>query len=1058
MSLSHHCIDKPIFASVIWILVSIVGLLAYFAMPIEQYPPIVPPTVVVSASYPGASADVVADTVATPIEQEVNGVEKMLYMSSQSTNDGSMSLTITFELGTNLDTAQVLVQNRVSIALARLPEEVRRRGVTTKKNSPDLMMVVNLFSDDGTLDQKFIGNYATLRIKDTLARLKGVGDLRVNGSSDYAMRLWLDPDKMASRDMVVGDVLSALRGQNVQVPAGTLGQQPVTSPTAFEISVQTKGRLTKPEDFETIIVKTGKNGQLVRLKDIGRVELGLDNYNTRSYLGKKSAVGILVYQFPGSNALETAASIEKKMAELSKDFPKGMAYDAVYNPTQFVSQSIDAVYHTFFEAIVLVVLVILLFLQNWRAAVIPIVAIPLSLIGTFLVMKGLGYSINNLSLFGMILAIGIVVDDAIVVVENVERLLAEGLSPREATRQTMDEVGTALVAMGLVLAAVFVPVTYISGISGQFFKQFAVVIAVSTMFSVLVSLTLSPALATLLLRPSAHGHGHEARAPGVLPNPFAWLCFYFNRFMDALSQRYGNTVARVTRIGALMLLVYGALMGVTVLGFRDVPTGFIPPQDQGYFIVAVQLPPGASMDRTDAVVQQVIDRLLKVDGIKNTVSFVGFSGATFTNATNAGAIFTPLESFPDRLGKGLTYNGILANMRAAVGDIQDGKVVVITPPPVRGIGNGGGFKMMIEDKGGFGLQPLLDAVGEISRQGNASGTATSVFSFVENGTPKLYLDINRERAQQLNVPMEAVFQALGVYFGSSYINDFNFLGRTYRVTAQAESRSRMEKEDIARIRVRSTNGDMVPLGTLLTFRDETGPSRLPRYNLYPAAEIFGDTAPGHSTGEAIKTMEGIAAKVLPQGMGYEWTELAFQQKNAGNSGSIAFVMAVVFVFLLLAALYESWVLPLSIILIVPMCLFSAISGIWLANMDNNILTQIGLVVLIGLACKNAILIVEFAKEREEKNKEDPWTAVREAAKLRLRPILMTAFAFILGVVPLVFAEGAGAEMRQALGVAVFSGMLGVTLFGLVFTPVFYVLCRRMSLFLQARVMNRKAAV
>ncbi|MFM7630908.1 MAG: efflux RND transporter permease subunit [Alphaproteobacteria bacterium] len=1057
MSLSHHCIDKPIFASVIWILVSIVGLLAYFAMPVEQYPPIVPPTVVVSASYPGASADVVADTVATPIEQEVNGVEKMLYMSSQSTNDGNMSLTITFELGTNLDTAQVLVQNRVSIAMARLPEEVRRRGVTTKKNSPDLMMVVNLFSDDGTLDQKFIGNYATLRIKDTLARLKGVGDLRVNGSSDYAMRLWLDPDKLASRDMVAGDIVNALQAQNVQVAAGTLGQQPVSSPTAFEISVQTKGRLSKAEDFETIIVKTGNNGQLVRLKDVGRVELGLDNYNTRSYLGKKPAVGILVYQLPGSNALDTAASIQKTMKALSKDFPKGLAYDTVYNPTQFVSQSIDAVYQTFVEAIVLVVLVILLFLQNWRAAVIPIVAIPLSLIGTFLVMKGLGYSINNLSLFGMILAIGIVVDDAIVVVENVERLLAKGLSPRDATRQTMDEVGTALVAMGLVLAAVFVPVTFISGISGQFFKQFAVVIAVSTMFSVLVSLTLSPALAALLLR-SSHGHDHAVRAPGVLPNPFAWLCFYFNRFMGAFSQRYGKTVARVTRIGALMLVVYGVFMGVTVLGFRDVPTGFIPPQDQGYFIVAVQLPPGASMDRTDAVVQQVIDRLLKVDGIKNTVSFVGFSGATFTNATNAAAVFTPLQSFPERLGKGLTYDSILAAMRAAVGDIHDGKVVVIPPPPVRGIGSGGGFKIIIQDKGGLGLQPLLDAVGEVSRQGNASGTATSVFSFVENGTPKLYLDINRERAQQLNVPMNTIFQALGVYFGSSYINDFNFLGRTYRVTAQAESQSRMQKEDIARIRVRSTTGAMVPLGTLLTFRDETGPSRVPRYNLYPAAEIFGDTAPGHSTGEAIKTMEAIAAKTLPQGMGYEWTELAFQQKNAGNSGIIAFVMAVVFVFLLLAGLYESWVLPLSIILIVPMCLFSAISGIWLAGMDNNILTQIGLVVLIGLACKNAILIVEFAKERQDKDNEDPWTAVCEAAKMRLRPILMTAFAFILGVVPLVIAEGAGAEMRQAIGVTVFSGMLGVTLFGLVFTPVFYVLCRRMGGFLQARFMNRKAAV
>ena len=1058
MSLSHHCIDRPIFASVIWILVTIIGAVSYFALPIEQYPKIVPPTVVVSASYPGASADVVADTVATPIEQEVNGVENMLYMSSQSTNDGQMSLTVTFALGTNLDTAQVLVQNRVSIALARLPEEVRRRGVTTKKNSPDLMMVVNLFSDDGTFDQKYIGNYATLRIKDILARLKGIGDLRVFGSSDYAMRLWLDPDKMAARDMIASDVVNALKAQNVQVAAGTLGSQPISSPTAFEISVQTKGRLTKIDDFESIIVKTGTSGQIVRLKDIGRVELGLDSYSTRSYLGKKPAVGILVYQLPGSNALDTANAVKETMRELSKDFPKGLNYDIAYNPTEFVAQSISAVYHTFIEAVILVVLVILLFLQSWRAAIIPIVAIPLSLIGTFVVMAALGYSINNLSLFGMILAIGIVVDDAIVVVENVERLLAEGMSPRDATRKTMDEVGGALVAMGMVLVAVFLPVTFITGISGQFFKQFAVVIAVSTMFSVLVSLTLSPALAALLLKKTG-GHGAEhSRTPSFFPNPITWFFFYFNRFMDSFSRRYGNTVAKVTRMSFIMIVIYGGFMVMTAAGFRSVPAGFIPPQDQGYFIIGVQLPAGASMDRTDAVMKDVIERVLNIDGIKNIVAFTGLSGATFTNATNAGALFPVLQSFDYRLSKGITYNDLLEKMRTAVSGIKDGRVVVIPPPPVRGIGNGGGFKMMIQDKNGLGIEKLLATVGDISKEANQSKTANSVFSFMENGTPKLYLDINRDRAEQLNVSLNTIFDALGVYFGSSYINDFNFLGRTYRVTAQAEPSKRMTSADIARVKVRSRDGNMVSLGTIVSFRDATGPSRVPRYNLYPAADILGDTAAGHSTGEAMKTMEEIAAKVLPQGMGYEWTELAYQQKIAGNSGTIAFAMAVVFVFLLLAGLYESWVLPLSIILIVPMCLFAAISGVWLAKMDNNILTQVGLVVLIGLACKNAILIVEFAKEREEKDKEDIWTAVINAAKMRLRPILMTSLAFILGVVPLVFATGAGAEMRQALGVTVFSGMLGVTTFGLIFTPVFYVLCRRISNYAQSKLFKKRDAI
>jgi hydrophobe/amphiphile efflux-1 (HAE1) family protein len=1042
MKFSHFFIDRPIFASVIWILAVIVGGLAYFKLPIEQYPQVVPPTVVVSASYPGASADVVAKTVATPIEQEINGVENMLYMSSQSTGDGNVAITVTFELGTNLDTAQVLVQNRVAIAEPRLPDEVRRRGVTTKKNSPDLMIVVNLYSPDASLDQIYIANYATLHLKDILARIKGVGDIRVFGASEYSMRVWLDPEKLASLSMTADDVTNAIAAQNIQVASGTLGQQPTSKQPPFELNVQTQGRLAQPEEFGEIIIKSGDDGRVVRVKDVGRVELGAADYTTKGYLGRDKAVALPIFQLPGSNAVETSDAIIATMTELSKQFPKGLTYDIVYNPTKFVEQSIHAVYETILEATLLVVLVIIVFLQNWRASLIPIVAIPISLIGTFAVMKGVGFSLNNLTLFGLVLAIGVVVDDAIVVVENMERLMSKGLRPKEAAKQTMDEVGSALVAIGLVLVAVFLPTTFLEGIAGRFFQQFGVVVAVATVFSVVISLTLSPALAAILLKPTVHVH-HDI-APSLFPNPLTFFFYHFNNFMQSFSERYGRGVTRVVRIGGMMLVVYAGLMGITGFGFNKVPTGFIPAQDQGYFIVAVQLPPGSSLERTDEVVREAVDKFLKVEGVMNTVSFAGFNGATFTNATNAGAIFTPLLSFEERVKRGITSDKILADLRKAAASIDKGFLVVIPPPPVRGIGSGGGFKMMIQDRGGVGTDQLNNAVWQMVGAATQEGTATSVFSFFENRTPQVFLDIDRQRCERLGITIDQVNDALSTYLGSAYVNDFNYLGRTFRVTAQSDSAFRMTAEDLGRIRIRASSGKMVPLGTVARLEDRSAASRQPRYNLYPAAELQGDTPPGRSTGEVLSAMERLAAKLLPTGIDYEWTELAYQQKQSKGSGQVAFILAVVFAFLLLAALYESWILPLSIILIVPMCLFSAVTGLFLSHTDNNILTQIGLVVLIGLACKNAILIVEFAKEREEEG-DTPLDAAVAAAKLRLRPILMTSFAFILGVLPLVLAKGAGAEMRHALGIAVFSGMIGVTFFGLIFTPVFYVLCRKLAM-------------
>ena len=1039
MNISHFFIDRPIFATVLSVIAVIIGSLSYFSLPITQYPEVAPPTIQVTATYPGASAEIVAATLATPLEQQINGVENMLYMSSDSTNDGRAVVTVTFELGTDLDEAQVLVQNRVAIAEPVLPETVRRLGVTTRKSSPNLMLVVNLYSPGGTYDQTYIANYTTLQIRDELARIDGVGDLRLFGASPYSMRIWLDPDRIAALNLTATEVLSSLRSQNLQVASGTLNQPPVPTQSAFEISVQTLGRLTDPAQFENIVVKSGQDGRIVRIKDIGRVELGAESYTTKGYLGTDAAVALPVFQRPGSNGLETADNVIATMQRLAQSFPPDLEYDIVYNPTEFISKSMDQVVMTIYEAVLLVMLVIILFLQSWRAAIIPILAIPVSLIGTFAVLSGLGYSLNTLTMFGLVLAIGIVVDDAIVVVENMERHMAKGMNARDAARITMTEVGGALVSMGIVLVAVFLPTLFIEGISGQFYQQFGITVAVATMISVLVSLTLSPALAALIFKPTEH---HNERVP-FRKNPLRWFFGLFNRTLERISEQYGRFVCRIVRMGAIMLVIYAGLMGLTAFQFDRVPSGFIPDQDQGYLITAIQLPPGASLTRTDAVVNEATQRILDIDGVVNAVAFTGFSGATRTNASNSAAVFAVLDEFEVREASGRDYLTVLDDMREELKKVQDAFIVVIPPPSVRGIGTGGGFKMMLQDRRGIGLQEMALVSQDMLSEAENLASVANPFSFFEVDTPQLYLDIDRERAERLGVPIGEVFDTLELFLGSAYVNDFNYLGRTFRVTAQADAAYRLTEDDIGRLRVRNDDGLMVPIGSITQPEYIAGPARVPRYNLYNAAEINGQTAAGYSTGETIAAMEALADRILPEGVGYEWTELALQQKLAGNTAAIAFMLAVLFVFLLLAAQYESWVLPLAVILIVPMCLLSSITGVSLVGMDNNILTQIGFIILIGLASKNAILIVQFAKQREDDGQE-LHSAASEAAQLRLRPILMTSFAFILGVVPLMLSTGAGAEMRQTLGTAVFSGMLGVTFFGLIFTPVFYVICRRLG--------------
>ncbi len=1036
MRFSHFFIDRPIFASVISIIFLIVGGVSLFRLPVSQYPEIAPPVVNVTGQYPGASAEVVANTVVAPLEQQINGVEKMLFISSNSSNDGRFTISVAFDLGTDLDTAQVQVQNRVAVAQPRLPADVRNIGVTVAKSSPDLMMVVNMMSPDQSRDTLFISNYANANIVDVLSRIDGIGSVTVFGGRDYSMRVWLDPDRLQSLAMTVADVVSALQGQNVQVAAGVLNQPPVEMPGAFQIAVQTQGRLADPSEFGDIIVKR-EGDAVVRLRDVARVELAALDYGVNSYLDRNPAVGLGIFQLPGSNAIATAEQIKQTMAQLAKNFPEGVAYDIVYNPTEFIQESVNAVIFTILEAVVLVVAVVILFLQTWRAAVIPIVAIPVSLIGTFFLLDAMGFSLNNLSLFGLVLAIGIVVDDAIVVVENVERNMAAGLSPRDASFKSMDEVGGALIAIALVLSAVFVPSAFITGISGQFYQQFAVTVAGATIISLIVSLTLSPALCTLLLKP--HDGAHR---PSLIMWPIHAFFRVFNWSFDKASQGYGWLIERLVRLGALMLVIYAGVIAFGMNEFRQTPTAFIPGLDAGYLITATQLPPAAALARTDEVNRRVVELALETPGVKHAVNFIGFSGATRTMQSNAGAVFIVLEPFKDRDGKPeLSAQAIQQTLMQKFSVIQEAMVLVIAPPAVRGIGSSGGFRMMVQDRDGAGPQALQQAVGAMMQRANQTPGLQQVFSLFETSTPQLYLDIDRVKAQMLGINIPDVFQALQTYLGSAYVNDFNLLGRTFRVTAQADADFRADVKDVLQIRVRNAQGDTVPLGSFTTVSDISGPARVPRYNLYPAAELDGSAAPGYSQGQALAMMQQIAAEVLPQGFGYEWTDLAFQQIRAGNTAMFAFALGVLFVFLVLAAQFESLTLPMAVILIVPMSLIAAISGVIMRGMDNNILTQVGFIVLIGLAAKNAILIVEFAAQLEEQGR-NRFQAAAEAARIRMRPVLMTSLAFILGVAPMVWATGAGAELRQALGTPVFYGMIGVTVFGLIFTPVFYVLCRK----------------
>jgi multidrug efflux pump len=1213
--ISHFFIDRPIFATVLSIVFVIVGGVAVYELPVAQYPDVAPPTVNVTANYPGANAKTVAETVATPIEQEVNGVERMLYMSSKSTNDGQVTMDVTFELGTNLDLAQVFVQNRVAIAEAKLPEEVKRQGVTTKKKSPSILLCVNLISPDRRYDQLYLSNFATINVKDSLARIKGVGDVAFLGPRDYSMRVWLDPKKLASRDMTAGDVVKAIKEQNVQVAAGRLGQPPLPANVSvpFQLVINAQGRLESEEKFRDILVKTGEKQQLVFMRDIVRddvagitldpkklearhtttdevasamkiacrridfesfgaapptdkklqfkvtqppgnlgdypikvdeqkqqiklrdlvqdsagilylekgVELGAKNYDVNSYLDGQPAVTMAIFQLPGSNALETADAIKAEMKRLQATFPAGVEYRVYYDTTVFINESIHEVYKTLFEAIVLVFIVVLVFLQNWRATIIPMIAVPVSLVGTFAVMKLLGFSLNNLSLFGMVLAIGIVVDDAIVVVENVERWMAMGKSPRDASRLAMDEVTGPVIGIALVLCAVFVPTAMMAGISGQFFRQFALTIAASTAISCFNSLTLSPALCAIMLKPHVHDeHGHAAHQEALPPlgiallgglAAFFWLtpfvahlvgihlpesehgaaveeaastsseaaiwglragvfvagcvagwfaghivnriigAFFkaFNWGFDRSISAYGFVVGLFLRLSLIVLAIYGGLIALTVVGFRAVPIGFIPEQDKGYLVVNAQLPDGASLDRTDTLVSEMTKIAMGdksspgIEGVDHVIGLPGYSILLSTNLSNVGGMFVILKPFEERKVKPeLSAPAIMDKLRKKYNELQQARVVLFNAPPVDGLGSTGGFKLQVQDRRGAGLQALQESVQQLAAESNNDRRLVGLFSSFSVNQPQLYVDIDREKAKAMQVSLDDINQTLQSYLGAAYVNDVTLFNRNWQVYVQADSRYRLRVEDIGKLETRNAKGERVPLRTVIKVLDTSGPAVVNHYNLYPSAEINGNTAPGTSSGQAVTIMEKLAADNLPQSMGFEWTELTLQQILASKDviTKLVFPLAVIFVFLTLAAMYESWSLPLAIILIVPMCLLAAIAGIWLMRMDNNIFTQIGLVVLVGLAAKNAILIVEFAKQLQDQGK-NRYDATVEACRLRLRPILMTAFAFILGVVPLVLAKGAGAEMRVALGIAVFSGMLGVTAFGIFFTPVFYYVIR-----------------
>ncbi|MEM6340647.1 MAG: multidrug efflux RND transporter permease subunit [Pseudomonadota bacterium] len=1031
---------RPIFAAVVSIVITLIGLIAYLELPVEQYPEIAPPSIVVRASYPGADAETIAATVATPIEQEVNGVEDMLYMSSYSTADGSMALTVTFDQGTDIDAAQVLVQNRVAIAEARLPDEVRRLGLTTTKSSPNLMMVVHVLSPDNTFDQLYVSNYARARVRDQLIRLDVVGDILLFGEREFAARVWLDPDKLGALGLTASDVVAAVREQNIQVSGGSLGAPPNDGGADFEVAITTQGRLQDPREFQRIIVRSTDQGRIVRVSDVARVEIGARSYTTNSYLDNQPAVALGIFQRPGSNALAGADEIIATMDEIAEDFPAGLEYRIVYNPTEFISTSVDAVYTTILEAVLLVVAVVLVFLQSWRSALIPLIAIPVSLIGTFAVMSAVGYSLNLLTLFALILAIGIVVDDAIVVVENVERNISEGLSPRDAALRTMDEVSGAVVGITLVLIAVFVPTIFVPGITGTFYAQFAVTLSTATAISAVNSLSLSPALAAILLRP----HDHP-KAQNIFARIGQGAANGFNSGFEKLSNGYAWLIRRLVSswVGlTAMLALFACGLGATAWMLQKVPTGFIPEMDQGYAIVVVQLPDSASLERTDEVVRAASQIAMDTPGVKNAVGFAGFSGATFTNASNQGVIFTAFDPFEEREAQHRPANAIIGDLFGRMQSLREAFVIVIAPPSVPGVGSGGGFKLQLQDQDSDDMRRVLGTAFQVMGAAQASPDVAGVFTTFSASGRQIYLDIDRVRAQMLNVPIGNIFETLSINLGSSFVNEFNAFGRLFQVRAQADQQFRTDRESIARLKVRSTNGALVPLGTLVSIRDATGPQLVQRYNMLVSVPLQGNPGPGRSTGEALLAMEQMIEEVAPPGVAYEWTELALQEREQGNTALYIFGLSVLFAFLVLAALYESWVLPMAIVLIVPLSILAALTGVTLRGMDNNILTQVGLIVLVALAAKNAILIVEFAKQGEEQRGLSPVEAAIDASRQRLRPILMTALAFILGVLPLAIAHGAGSEMRQALGTAVFSGMIGVTFLGLLLTPVFYVALNR----------------
>ncbi len=1037
MNISGFFIHRPIFASVLSLLIFIAGLIAIPTLPISEYPEVSPPSVVVSAAFPGADASTVSETVSTPLEQQINGVENMLYMSSMASSDGRLSLRITFAIGTDVDLSQQLIQNRVQQALPRLPDITRQLGVTVTKSSPDLTMVVHILSPDDSYDALYLRNYANLNITDQLSKIQGIGDVGLFGSGDYAMRVWLNPDKVAERGLNASEVVEQIRAKNIQVAAGVIGSPPYADSTQLQLNVNAKGRLETPEEFENIIIKRDNNGVITRLGDVARVELDAQSYTLRSMLNNQQAVAIPIFSSPGANALDISTNVRAEMENLKQYMPEGVDYEIVYDPTVFIKDSINSVIHTLLEAVALVVLVVIIFLQSWRAAIIPLLAVPVSIVGTFAFMNMFGFSINILSMFGLILAIGIVVDDAIVVVENVERNIEEGKSPVDATIQAMKEVTGPIIATSLVLAAVFIPIAFISGLTGQFYKQFALTITIATVISTINSLTLSPAMAALLLKPKGEANDPLTK---LLNGLFGWFFKIFNKNYNRTQKLYTRGVGVFTARKAIMMIIFGGLVAFTAYSFKLIPQGFIPAQDKGYLISFAQLPSGANLERTEAVVRQIADIAMTEDGVGKAVQFPGLSINGFVNSPSAGIVFLPLESFEDRKSPELYATAIAERLQQKFYMIEDAYVAVFPAPSVRGLGTLGGFKLQIEDRGDLGNEALFDVVQTVMQKGNQDPALTGVFSGYNINTPQLLADVDRTKAERLGIPLSEVFRTMQIYLGSLFINDFNMFGRTYQVIAQAEKEYRATPDDILHLQVRNNNGDMVPLGSIVEVKESFGPETVSRYNAFRAADLNGNAAEGYSSGEAQAAITKILDETLPQGMAFEWTELTYQEILAGNTALLIFPLCLLLVFLVLAAQYESLIMPLAVIMIVPMAVLSAVLGLYFMGLDNNIFTQIAFFVLAGLASKNAILIVEFARELEHQG-HSPMKAAIEAASIRLRPILMTSIAFIMGVLPLVLATGAGAEMSRSIGVAVFSGMIGVTVFGLIFTPVFYVLLR-----------------